>query len=101
MSVMNVKRGSQTFSKAEQASSLKNDNARTVSATDHQEAFGDQNVGDVLNKIADPNWVDPTKKPRAVGNNQLDKDAFLKLMLAQMKHQDPTNPMQSHEMAAQ
>lgn len=31
----------------------------------------------------------------------MDKDAFMKLMLAQMKHQDPTNPMQSHELAAQ
>jgi flagellar basal-body rod modification protein FlgD len=31
----------------------------------------------------------------------MDKDAFMKLMLTQMKNQDPTNPMQSHEMAAQ
>lgn len=41
------------------------------------------------------------KKIRAVGNDKLDKDAFMKLMLAQMKNQDPTNPMKSHEMAAQ
>jgi flagellar basal-body rod modification protein FlgD len=31
----------------------------------------------------------------------MDKDAFMKLLLTQMKNQDPTNPMQSHEMAAQ
>jgi flagellar basal-body rod modification protein FlgD len=66
-----------------------------------QKKFGDQNVGDVLNKIADPNYIDPTKKMRTVGNDKLDKDAFLKLMLAQMKHQDPTSPLKSHEMAAQ
>ena len=29
------------------------------------------------------------------------KDAFMKLMLEQMKQQDPTNPLKSHEMAAQ
>ena len=61
----------------------------------------DENIGDMLNKVADPNWVDPSKKFRAVGKDKLDKDAFMKLMLAQMKNQDPTNPMQSHEMAAQ
>jgi flagellar hook assembly protein FlgD len=31
----------------------------------------------------------------------MDKDAFMKLLLTQMKNQDPTSPMQSHEMAAQ
>jgi len=31
----------------------------------------------------------------------LDKDAFMKLMLAQMKNQDPTNPMKNEELAAQ
>jgi flagellar basal-body rod modification protein FlgD len=101
MSVMNVKRSAQTFSKAEQTSAMKNDVSHSASATAEQQAMGDQNVGDVLNKVADPNWVDPSKKVRAAGNNQLDKDAFLKLMLTQMKYQDPTNPMQSHEMAAQ
>ena len=74
---------------------------QTASAGEYQKAYGDQAVGDVLNKIADPNWQDPTKKVRATGNNNLDKDAFFKLMLTQMKNQDPTNPMQSHEMAAQ
>jgi flagellar basal-body rod modification protein FlgD len=72
-----------------------------AAAGDFQKAYGDQAIGDVLNKISDPNWQDPSKKVRAVGNNSLDKDAFFKLMLTQMKNQDPTNPMQSHEMAAQ
>jgi flagellar basal-body rod modification protein FlgD len=75
--------------------------ANTAAAGEFQKAFGDQAVGDVLNKIADPNWTDPTKKVRTTGSNELDKDAFFKLMLTQMKNQDPTNPMQSHEMAAQ
>lgn len=78
----------------------KDSGIRTQSATEMQK-LGEENVGDVLNKIADPQWVDPTKKIRAVGNAQLDKDAFMKLMLTQMKHQDPTNPMQAHEMASQ
>src|SRR5690606_35195937 len=65
------------------------------------EALGGQDVGEFLNKIADPNWVDPQKRFRATGNDKLDKEAFMKLMLAQMKNQDPTNPMKSHEMAAQ
>lgn len=101
MSVMNVKRSTQSFSKAEQSSGLRNDTTRVASASEQTQAFGDQTVGDVLNKVADPNWIDPSKKMRTAGNPQLDKDAFLKLMLTQMKYQDPTNPMQSHEMAAQ
>jgi flagellar basal-body rod modification protein FlgD len=100
MSVMSVKQGTRTWSPAEQASSLKGDNAQSLGAPDRDKALGGQNLGEVLNKVADANYVDPAKT-RKVGNNQLDKDAFLKLMLAQMKHQDPTNPMQSHEMAAQ
>ncbi len=59
-----------------------------------------KDLGTFLNEIADPNYVDPSKT-RKVGNNALDKDAFFKLMLAQIKHQDPTNPMKSDEMAAQ
>lgn len=101
MSVMGVKRGTQAFSTALQASSPKSDGAQANGAEEFRKAFGDQDLGAVLNKVADPNWTDPSKKMRSVGDNQLDKDAFLKLMLAQMKHQDPTNPMQSHEMAAQ
>jgi flagellar basal-body rod modification protein FlgD len=101
MSVMNVKRGTQTFSKAEQSAGLKSDGAIQAGAEDFKKAYGDQSLGDVLNKAADPNYIDPSKKVRGTGNNQLDKDAFLKLMLTQMKNQDPTNPMPSHEMAAQ
>jgi flagellar basal-body rod modification protein FlgD len=101
MTVMGVKRGTQSFSSAQSTSSSKAEGTKSAGADDFAKAFGDQNVGDVLNKVSDPNWIDPTKKLRTVGNNHLDKDAFMKLMLTQMKHQDPTNPMQSHEMAAQ
>lgn len=118
MSMMSVKRSTQAFAtpKNEQPAIMRQganadkalNTGSAVSATDQsaaagdfQKAYGDQAVGDVLNKIADPNWQDPSKKVRAVGNNSLDKDAFFKLMLTQMKNQDPTNPMQSHEMAAQ
>ncbi len=97
---MNVKGGTRTWSPAEQQSSLKADARNTMSAQDAEKVLGGQDMGELLNKVADPNWVDPAKA-RRVGNNQLDKDAFLKLMLAQMKNQDPTSPMQSHEMAAQ
>lgn len=78
----------------------KSDGVKTQSATELAK-MGSENVGDTLNRIADPQWVDPSKKIRATGDSTLDKDAFMKLMLTQMKHQDPTNPMQAHEMAAQ
>lgn len=97
--MMNVKTGTQTWSNSAQTSSLKSEQVNNVSA-EQLKKFGDQNIGDIANKIADPNWVDPAKT-RKVGNNTLDKDAFLRLMLTQMKNQDPTNPLKSHEMAAQ
>lgn len=34
-------------------------------------------------------------------SNALDMDAFLTLFLTQLQYQDPTNPMESYEMAAQ
>jgi len=98
--MINIKNSTQTWSTAQQDPSWKSDNVQNVSAEEYKKAFGEKDVGEVLNKLADPNWVDPAKT-RRVGNNQLDKDAFLKLLLTQLKYQDPTNPMESHEMAAQ
>ncbi|NUN06358.1 MAG: flagellar hook assembly protein FlgD [Bdellovibrio sp.] len=77
-----------------------NAGASNLSAQDKAK-LGGENVGEVLNKIVDANWTDPAKKVRTAGNPSLDKDAFFKLMLTQMKNQDPTNPLKSHEMAAQ
>ncbi|MGE0761660.1 MAG: flagellar hook assembly protein FlgD [Bdellovibrionales bacterium] len=99
--MISVKGGTQTWSKAEQQVDLGRDNTKTISALQQDEYFGDQALGDIANKASDPNWIDPSKKVRQVGNAQMDKDAFMKLLLTQMKYQDPTNPMQSHEMAAQ
>ncbi|MEZ0392298.1 MAG: flagellar hook assembly protein FlgD [Pseudobdellovibrionaceae bacterium] len=100
MSTMSVKTGTKSWGDAPQNQITKADNLSNISAHDKSK-LGDENVGDLLNKIADPNWVDPNKKMRTAGSDKMDKDSFMKLMLAQMKHQDPTNPMQSHELAAQ
>jgi flagellar basal-body rod modification protein FlgD len=98
--MMNVKRSTPAFTPAQQQSSVRGDGKQTLSATERDSMLGDENIGDYLNKVADPNYVDP-QKTRRVGNPDLDKDAFLKLFLAQLKNQDPTNPMQNHELAAQ
>lgn len=99
--MMSVKGGTQTWSKAPQESSFKSDNTHNVSASDSTKYFDGEAPGDTANKVSDPNWVDPSKKMRAVGNSELGKDAFMSLLLTQMKNQDPTNPLKSHEMAAQ
>jgi flagellar basal-body rod modification protein FlgD len=86
------------WSPAPQESSLRGEKDQKVGAGGAN-PFGDKPIGDVLNEIADPNWVDP-KKVQREQKKDLDKDAFFKLMLTQMKNQDPTNPVPSHEMAA-
>ena len=43
------------------------------------------------------NIVDPDK----VGFNALDAEAFMKLLVAQLQNQDPTNPTSNEDMLAQ
>jgi flagellar basal-body rod modification protein FlgD len=44
----------------------------------------------------------PTPKaPVTTGSNSLDENAFLKLLVAQMKYQDPSKPMDSSQLMAQ
>lgn len=100
MSSVGIKVGTKSWSDASNSGIIKSDGNQNMTATDLARLGGD-NVGDVLNRLSDPNYVDASKKIRAVGSDKLDKDAFMKLMLAQMKNQDPTNPLKSHEMAAQ
>lgn len=100
MGVVSIGRTTQAFGKTEGPIESTNSTASNLSA-DELKKLGADNIGEVLNKIADPNWVDPSKKMRTVGSDKLDKDAFFKLMLAQLRNQDPTNPLKSHEMAAQ
>jgi len=66
-----------------------------------KDKLGADDIGGMLNKLSDPNYVDPSKKSQGAGSNKMDKDAFFKLMLAQLKNQDPSNPLKNHEMAAQ
>jgi flagellar basal-body rod modification protein FlgD len=41
------------------------------------------------------------QKPAQTNDNKLGKDAFLQLLVAQMKNQDPTQPMDGRKLAAQ
>jgi flagellar basal-body rod modification protein FlgD len=99
---MNVKTGTQAWSKTPQPGIRHADSTHYNSAVDEAKvANPGEDVGAILNKVADPNYVDSSKKMRTVGNAELGKDAFMNLLLTQMKSQDPTNPLKSHEMAAQ
>jgi flagellar basal-body rod modification protein FlgD len=77
------------------------DTTVTSLTPEQKEKIGDQDLNAVLNRAADKNWVDDRKRVRGHGNDKMDKDAFFKLMLAQLKNQDPMNPLKNHEMAAQ
>jgi flagellar basal-body rod modification protein FlgD len=99
--MMGLKTGTKSWSDSPQTSNARGDSQGQNLTSAEMAKLGGDNIGDIANKVADPNWVDPSKKMRTVGSDKLGKDAFMKLMLAQMKNQDPTNPMQNHELAAQ
>ncbi len=101
MATMGVKVGTKMWDDRPRETAQKSDGKQTMGADAREKEFGGDDLGTVLNKISDPNFVDTSKRVRGVGNSKLDKDAFLKMMLAQLKNQDPTNPLKSHEMAAQ
>ena len=102
MSVMGVGRGTTTWNETAEKPDMIDANEEAKNLTPQQkELLGGEDVGQVLNKLSDPNYVDPKQRVRGVGSSAMDKDAFFKLMLTQLKHQDPTNPMKNHEMAAQ
>ena len=86
--MISTSRSTQTWSKSPQTTSSKSDGQQVLSPDDLKKALGDKDLGTVLNEIADPNYVDPSK-PKNNAKKDLDKDAFFKLMLAQMKNQDP------------
>lgn len=98
---MDSRIGVNSFPQRAQNVREKTSNVRTNDPIALEKEFGEKNLGEILNKIADPNYKASKRKVKGVGNDQLDKDAFFKLMLTQLKQQDPTNPLKSHEMAAQ
>lgn len=57
------------------------------------------NPTDISNKIMDKYGID-TLQPSKQGND-LDKNAFLNLLVTQMRYQDPLNPTQDKEFLAQ
>jgi len=54
-----------------------------------------------VSSIFDNNLYTVSEKTKATGNNKLDKEAFLKLLTAQLKYQDPLNPLKDTEFMGQ
>ncbi|MEK5231133.1 flagellar hook assembly protein FlgD [Lysinibacillus sp. FSL K6-0232] len=54
--------------------------------------------GAITDDLYYSNYRPPTKQ---TGNSDLGKDAFLKLLITQLQHQDPTNPMDDREFISQ
>lgn len=100
MSTMGMKVGTKTWSDKPQVAEQSATEVQQLTA-DQKQKIGAEDLNAVLNKAADKNWVDNSKRVAGHGNSAMDKDAFFKLMLAQLKNQDPMNPLKNHEMAAQ
>jgi flagellar basal-body rod modification protein FlgD len=96
---MTVKSNTKTWSDAKPAPEHDTEVGSLTPA--EKQKIGSDDLRAVLNKAADKNWVDDNKRVAGHGNDKMDKDAFFKLMLAQLKNQDPMNPLKNHEMAAQ
>lgn len=55
----------------------------------------------VTNEIPSDYYLKNNKTTKETGNSSLDKDAFLKLLVAQLQNQDPTSPMDDKEFISQ
>ena len=100
MSTMGAKLGTKTWSEKPVKAEMSQTDVTNLTP-DQKQKIGAEDLNAVLNKAADKDWVDPSKKVAGHGNSNMDKDAFFRLMLAQLKNQDPMNPLKNHEMAAQ
>ncbi len=98
---MNVKIGTNSVPQRDMNIREQNSKSQTTDPLSMKKQFGDKSLSQVLNEVADPNFKANERKVNGVGNPEMGKDAFFKLMLTQLKQQDPTNPLKSHEMAAQ
>lgn len=64
--------------------------------------MADATTKTVNNTITDDLYYSNYQKPtRQTGNSELGKDAFLQLLITQLQHQDPTNPMDDREFISQ
>jgi flagellar basal-body rod modification protein FlgD len=76
-----------------------NASAQYSQEIDQKEAATAPKFGDIYNQIQ-AKYGQRAEKPREI-KKTLGKDDFLKLMMTQMKNQDPTNPFKAEQMAAQ
>jgi flagellar basal-body rod modification protein FlgD len=69
--------------------------------TDPIGATGNATLAQILAASNASTAAQATAAKTAPGKEDLDKDAFLKLLVAQLKYQDPSNPAQGTEFLAQ
>jgi flagellar basal-body rod modification protein FlgD len=60
------------------------------------------NVNNRLNQIQNnTDQINNEQNRKNLGSSKLDRDAFLQLLMAQLRHQDPINPVDNKEFLAQ
>lgn len=62
---------------------------------------GEKMVDNIVNNIMDLYGVKSEKKEKETSNSDLGKDAFLNLLVTQMRYQDPLNPTSDKDFLAQ
>jgi len=78
MSVIDTKFGTKTWRDSSQGDvNLKSQGEDRKMTSAEKDKLGTDDIGTMLNKMSDPNYVDPAKKAKGVGNSKMDKDAFL------------------------
>jgi flagellar basal-body rod modification protein FlgD len=82
---------------AAQGASMNAPSGGSLQSKDSDRPSTDPQFGDVLSKIQSQ-YGAKADKPREI-KKTLGKDDFLKIMITQMQHQDPTNPFKAEQMA--
>lgn len=75
-------------------------NQDLLSANREPQKSDDSHVDQMRQKIG-TDFTGDSKRSTGKKKNELGKDDFMKLMSAQLKYQDPVNPMKNEQMAAQ
>lgn len=94
-----VEAGKEALNTSSVSGGAVNNGTGSVNPTDSHESATATKFGDIYKQIQ-AKYGEKAQKPREI-KKSLGKDDFLRIMLTQMKNQDPTNPFKAEQMATE